>query len=194
MNTRFMSQRVVTDIGNYIESFIESDANNFVGVWRDYLRIKVSLKLDNPLKILMNLKKSESIWCWVNFMYEAIPTFCFICGMVGHGEKFCEKLFDTPIDQIEKPYGAWMRVGPRRRSHTLGSKWLRPGGIIPANNKVVSSGSGVMEVVAVENADNGYQGKKVGNDGKGNQLGVNQGNGEIKGIIDISNSKNKFKN
>lgn len=63
MNTGFMSQRVVTDIGNYIETFIESDTNNFVGVWRDFLRVRVSLKLDIPLKRRMKLKRSESNWC-----------------------------------------------------------------------------------------------------------------------------------
>lgn len=127
MNTGFMSQRVVTDIGNYIGTLIESDQNNFIGVWRDFLRVRVSLNLDVRLKRRMKLKRSDSNWCWVNFRYEAIPTFCFICGMVGHGVKFCDKLFDTPYDQIDKPFGVWMRAEPRRRSHTLGSKWLRPG-------------------------------------------------------------------
>ncbi|KAK1366218.1 hypothetical protein POM88_041779 [Heracleum sosnowskyi] len=49
-------------------------------------------------------------------------------------DKFCEKLFDTPMEMIEKPYGSWMRAEPRRRSHTMGSKWLRSGGTIPSNN------------------------------------------------------------
>lgn len=39
----FMSQRVVADIGNYIGKFVESDANNFVGVWRDHFRVRVSI-------------------------------------------------------------------------------------------------------------------------------------------------------
>lgn len=33
LSARFMSQRVVQDIGNYIRNFVESDINNFVGVW-----------------------------------------------------------------------------------------------------------------------------------------------------------------
>lgn len=94
MSAGFMSLRVVTDVGNYIGKFIESDTNNFVGVWHEYLRIRVSIPLDIPIKRRMKLKKSAENWCWVNFKYEAIPTFCFICGMIGHGEKFCEKLFE----------------------------------------------------------------------------------------------------
>ncbi|WOH12303.1 hypothetical protein DCAR_0831805 [Daucus carota subsp. sativus] len=135
-----MSQRVVIDVGNYIGKFVESDENNFVGVWREFLRVRVAIPLDKPLKRRMKLKKSESNWCWVNFKYESIPTFCFICGMVGHSDKFCAKLFDTPEDKIEKPFGTWMRAEPRRRMHTMGSKWLRPGGISPAKSTVEQGG------------------------------------------------------
>lgn len=85
-----MSQRVVQDDGNYLGKFIESDQNNFIGVWRDYLRVRVSITLDVPLKLRMKLKRNVEQWSWVNFKYEAIPTFCFICGIIGHNEKFCE--------------------------------------------------------------------------------------------------------
>lgn len=59
MSSGFMSQRVATDIGNYIGKYIDGDPNNFVGVWRDYLRIMVSISLDSPIKRRMKLKKSE---------------------------------------------------------------------------------------------------------------------------------------
>ncbi|XP_074350985.1 uncharacterized protein LOC141690199 [Apium graveolens] len=100
MSYGFISQRVVTDIGNYIGSFIEGDVNNFVGVWREFLRVRVSIALDLPLKCRMKLMKSDNNWCWVKFRYEGITTFCFICGMIGHVERFCERLFDTPLDKI----------------------------------------------------------------------------------------------
>lgn len=58
MSPGFMSQRVVLDVGNYISRFIESDSNNFTGVWREYLRVRVTIKLDIPLKRRMKLKKS----------------------------------------------------------------------------------------------------------------------------------------
>lgn len=99
-----LSQRVVTDLGNYIGKFIKSDANNFVGVWHEYFRVRVSIPLNIPFKRRMKLKKKDTNWCWINFKYEGIPTFCFICGMIGHSDKFCEKLFDTPEGMIEKPY------------------------------------------------------------------------------------------
>lgn len=125
MNAGFMSQRVVVDVGNYIGNFVESDNNNFVGVWREYLRVRVTIDLNKPLKRRMELRKSQDVWCWVNFRYEGVPTFCFIYGMIGHGEKFCEKMFDATMEEIEKPYGVWMKAEPRCRTHTMGAKWLQ---------------------------------------------------------------------
>lgn len=72
-----------------------------------------------------------------------------MCDLVGHGEKFCEKIFDTPLEMIEKPYGAWMRAEPRRRSHTIGIKWLKQGGPPPVTNQgtnpVRKGGDGVEQ-------------------------------------------------
>lgn len=58
MHVGFMSQRVVKDVGNYIGTFIESDENNFVGVWREYLRVRVTIDLQKPLRRRMRLSKS----------------------------------------------------------------------------------------------------------------------------------------
>lgn len=103
----FMSRRVVKDIGAYIES----DANNFVGVWREYLRVRVFVNLNVPLKRRMKPRKWENEWFWVNFRYEGVPTFCFICGLTGHNEKFFERIFETPSECIEKPYGFTVESG-----------------------------------------------------------------------------------
>lgn len=61
----------------------------------------------------------------MNFKYEDVPTFYFICGLMGHNEKFYHKIFDTPLEKKEKPYVIWMKAEPRWRNHTIGSKWLR---------------------------------------------------------------------
>lgn len=161
MSAGFMSQRVVQDIGNYIGEFVESDANNFVGVWREFLRVRVSISLDKPLKRRMKLKKNDQQWSWVNFRYESIPTFCFICGIVGHGEKLCERLFDTPGELLERPYGIWMR-DPKRRPHTMGTKWLRPGGITPAKNTAVDDEERSDELVGVKSGKGDNASKKSG--------------------------------
>lgn len=163
MSAGFMSQRVVQDVGNYIGKFIEFDGNNFVGVWREYLRVRVTIDLKSPLKRQMKLRKSQTVWTWVNFKYKGIPTFCFICGMIGHGEKFCERLFETSAEEIEKPYGVRMKAKPRRCNHTMSSKWLRQGGKNPVSFPADTEGDEGMKVVATNYAINEHDPDKLGN-------------------------------
>ncbi|KAK1387792.1 hypothetical protein POM88_015970 [Heracleum sosnowskyi] len=104
------------------------------GICTSFMSQRVATDIDTPIKRRMKLQKSQKEWCWVNFKYEAIPTFCFIYGIIGHGERFCDRIFDTLIESIEKPYGAWLRADPRRKTHTMGAKWLRNGGRFQVKN------------------------------------------------------------
>lgn len=123
-----MSEKIIKEIGNYIGVFVESCASNFMGVWREYMRVRVSIDLSKPLKRRMKIRKMGEECSWINFKYENVPTFCFICGFLGHSEKFCSKLFDTPEQDIIKPYGAWLRAPFKRQVKPIGAKWLRNGG------------------------------------------------------------------
>lgn len=123
----FMSERVVKEVGQYIGCFVESDPKKITGVWRDYLKVRITVNIEKPLKRRIKLIKNGSNWFWVNFKYERVPIFCFICGIVGHSEKYCEKLFDEP-ERIEKPYGLFMCAQERRQFKQIGARWLRNGG------------------------------------------------------------------
>ncbi|KAM6584443.1 hypothetical protein CsatB_011445 [Cannabis sativa] len=127
LSTGFMTEKIVVTAANYIGSFVESDPKNYNGLWRDYLRVRVTVNIDVPLKRRMKLKKTGGEWFYANFKYEFAPTFCFICGLIGHSENFCPKLFDTPEDEIVKPYGSFMRAQPRRKNYLLSSQYLRTG-------------------------------------------------------------------
>lgn len=59
---------------------MESCPSNFT-VWREYLRVRVTIDLEKPLKRRMKVKKSGNEWFWIVFKYENVPTFCFICGL-----------------------------------------------------------------------------------------------------------------
>lgn len=110
----FMTERVVKEVGNFIGEYGESCGRNFSGGWKEYLRVRVQIDLTKPLKRRMKVRKSGDEWTWINFKYENVPSFCFICGIVGHSEKFCSRLFDTPENEIVRPYGAWMRAPFRK--------------------------------------------------------------------------------
>lgn len=121
----FMSEKVLKAVGGYIGTFVSSCPKNFTGIWRDYLRVRVLINVNKPLKRRMKIFYKKEEWLWANFKYERIPTFCFICGVIGHSEKFCHKLFDAPEETIARPYGLFMKAPDRRNNKQIGARWLR---------------------------------------------------------------------
>uniref|UniRef100_A0A803NYG3 Endonuclease/exonuclease/phosphatase domain-containing protein n=1 Tax=Cannabis sativa TaxID=3483 RepID=A0A803NYG3_CANSA len=61
---------------------------------------------------------------YANFKYERVPTFCFICGIMGHSERFCKKLYELPADRIDKPYSIEMKA-PSERNFLVGVSMVR---------------------------------------------------------------------
>ncbi|XP_074348254.1 uncharacterized protein LOC141687015 [Apium graveolens] len=110
-------ERVLKEVGNYVGFFIESCPKNFTGVWREYMRIRVTIDLSNPLKRRMKIRRSGGDWLWITFKYENVPTFCFIYGLIGHSENFCSSHFEMAKEDIVQPYGAWMTAPPRRQTN-----------------------------------------------------------------------------
>ncbi|XP_074374449.1 uncharacterized protein At4g02000-like [Apium graveolens] len=106
----FMSERIMKEVGNQVGRYISSCPSNYKGVWREYMRIRVDIDITKPLRRRMRVRTYGNDWSWITFIYEHVPTFCFICGIVGHADKLCSKLFNTPESDITRPYCAWMRA------------------------------------------------------------------------------------
>lgn len=58
----FMAEKIMQGIGNYIGKFVKGCPNNFTEVWRDYMRIRVSIDLRKPLKRRMKIKMAGDEW------------------------------------------------------------------------------------------------------------------------------------
>ncbi|XP_060974339.1 uncharacterized protein LOC115695596 [Cannabis sativa] len=127
----FMTETTLRKVGNTMGKYLESDPKNFIGVWRDYLRMRITLNIEKPLRRRLKITKDDGTWFWINFKYERTPTFCFICGIIDHSDKYCPKLFNQPIDQIAKPYGEFMKALPPQNHKNVGSRWLRTKGWTP---------------------------------------------------------------
>lgn len=112
----FMSEKIITEVGNQIGRFVSSCPTNFNGVWRKYMCVRVTIDLSKPLKRRMEIRKIGNEWMWITFKYQNVPTFCFICGLLGHSEKYCSQLFEKPECEIIKMYGNWMRALLRRQT------------------------------------------------------------------------------
>ena len=54
------------------------------------------------------VKNEEGGRYWVDFRYERPPTFCYICGILGHDEKHCQA---SPMEQLSgRQYGEWLKA------------------------------------------------------------------------------------
>ena len=73
----------------------------------------------------MKLKRNSGEWFYVSFQYERLPPFCFYCGIIGHSDRLCEKLYDAPVEKVT--YGPKVRANPRKSVATGGSRWLLHG-------------------------------------------------------------------
>ncbi|XP_031112070.1 uncharacterized protein LOC116016045 [Ipomoea triloba] len=121
-------EKVLEQIGNFMGRFIAVDSNNFGGSWNSsYIRIRVALKVEVPLRRKMKLKLREGTSVWIMFKYERLHTFCFFCGMLGHTDKLCSKAMDSNIAPEQYPYGAWLRAPMRRGNTIVRSPWLVTG-------------------------------------------------------------------
>ena len=62
LHTGFMSSRVLKAVGDYIGTFLELCSKNFMGVWREYMRIRVRIDLSKPLTRRMRLMRNKEEW------------------------------------------------------------------------------------------------------------------------------------
>ncbi|XP_060963951.1 uncharacterized protein LOC133033270 [Cannabis sativa] len=149
LQTGNMTLSVVTALENFIGTFLESDPNNFLGVWRDCLRIRVRINVEKPIKRRMKISIDDSSWYWVNFKYERLPTFCFICGIIGHTERFCPRLFLKPLHLQEKPYTLELRASSQRRQTTFGAQWLHSEATVRGETHQAHHGNNLVQNVTL---------------------------------------------
>ncbi|XP_045807554.1 uncharacterized protein LOC123904150 [Trifolium pratense] len=123
----FMSQKVGKNVGDYIGEFLEYDEKNDSLSWRKYMRIRVLIDVRLPLKKSKKIKKPGEESKLIQFKYERLGTFCYVCGLLGHAENKCPKLFDMETTKVVRGWGPELRaeMGKRQGSD---SKWLRQGG------------------------------------------------------------------
>jgi hypothetical protein len=94
-------------IGKYIS--VEVDEDGFA--WGKELRIRVAVRVDQPLLRGINLKSSDAEieGKWFDIKYEKIPHFCFDCGCLVHPAEGCRAVKDDV-----RQWGEWLRASPRK--------------------------------------------------------------------------------
>ena len=89
-----MTEVVGRDIGNNMGRFIELDKRANQSDQAKFMRIRVELPVDKPLRRGGNVVGMEGDKYWVHFKYERLPTFCFFYGKIGHDMKHCNVCLD----------------------------------------------------------------------------------------------------
>ncbi|KAF4362486.1 hypothetical protein F8388_019769 [Cannabis sativa] len=160
--TGFKTDWALREAAKYIGTLVASDPNNFSRVWRDYLRMRVTINVVEPSKRRMKFRKRNGEAFYAYFKYERVPTFCFICGVTGHAERFCNKVYDIPTDQIVKPYSLDMKAPTRRQNFLTASPWLCSGKE-DHRDEHQGSPSTAANNSPVMNARPNYQAKSIAN-------------------------------
>ena len=88
-----------------------------------FLRIRVTVDVSQPLSRGRIVRLGDSDSRWVEFKYERLPIFCYLCGKVDHDEKECVVWLHSAgvINAEDKQYGPWLRATPERlqKSHVV---------------------------------------------------------------------------
>ncbi|XP_012852901.1 PREDICTED: uncharacterized protein LOC105972485 [Erythranthe guttata] len=107
----YRTMEVATRIGNRLGSFTQF-LNSHQADVASFLRIKVAVDVTKCLQRGFFIHKADDAKTWLDFTYEKLPTFCFLCGIVGHTEPKCPLRYDDqfadPGDDF--PYGVWMKA------------------------------------------------------------------------------------
>ncbi|XP_058775409.1 uncharacterized protein LOC131649675 [Vicia villosa] len=114
------SEAIAQKMGNIIGEFVEMDMREAHRNGR-FLRVKAKIDLKSSLKRGTVVRfKGKNLR--VYFKYERLPTFCFVCGRLGHQIKDCEEIDDLgdegyeDLEEQELSYGAWLRASPLPRT------------------------------------------------------------------------------
>lgn len=104
-----MSEGVGKDIGGKFGEYLEIDKRSWQSDQAKFMRVRVNVQIDKPLRRGGYVKNTEGERFWITFKYERLPTFCFICGRMGHDDKHCEVV--TNEQAADRQYFDWLKVG-----------------------------------------------------------------------------------
>ncbi|BFG37834.1 hypothetical protein CerSpe_241080 [Prunus speciosa] len=90
-----MTTMVARKIGSLVRKVLEVDQADGAECIGRFLRVHTQLDVDQPLMRGAFVQFPNDGAKWVNFQYEFLPEYCFVCGHLGHPSCICmEKLED----------------------------------------------------------------------------------------------------
>lgn len=114
--TTYQTKEVGYSIGTTIGLVESVDVNEKGFCLGSFMRISVMIDISKPLCRGRKVRLGGLSQFWVDFMYERMPIFCYLCGMVTHDENDClVGLRRTERMNVEdKSYRPWLRATQER--------------------------------------------------------------------------------
>ncbi|OMO73151.1 Zinc knuckle CX2CX4HX4C [Corchorus olitorius] len=98
-------------MGSILGKVIEvEEPRGRLGINRSFLRVRVENQAKDPLMLGCWVNRAEGNRAWVEFKYEKLSDFCFNCGRLGHGSKFCK---EAAVEN--QKFGPFMRAAPAKQ-------------------------------------------------------------------------------
>jgi 14-3-3 protein epsilon len=99
----FIQPKVGQAIGRFLGELKEYDHRNTVH--STYMRLKVRIDVTKPLQQNWKVRANAGNYVQIVFKYEKLGVFCYLCGLLGHTDKNCPKLFDMDHDDGTRGWG-----------------------------------------------------------------------------------------
>lgn len=80
----FMIESMGILLGNHVGRLVKYDYENNYGNWCSYMRLRVAMKVQEPLVKCFEFTLDGGQAITVNFRYEKPGNFCYVCGPIGH--------------------------------------------------------------------------------------------------------------
>ena len=119
-----ISEEASRDIGSGLGRVIEIDNKAFSSEQARFVRVRVEIPLDKPLRRSGVVANPEGDTVRIGFKYERLVGLCYQCGILGHEAKECSHPRDKT--QREIPYGEWLKAGFRGPVHNSEGRSKRP--------------------------------------------------------------------
>jgi hypothetical protein len=145
----FIQPKVGQAVGQFLGELKEYDHRN--SVHSSYMRLKVRINVNNPLQQSWKVRANEGNYVQILYKYERLGIFCYLCGLLGHTDKSCPKLFEMEHYDGVLGWGETLRPLIKRMGTAATKKYLKDS--IPSLPQTASeNGTGSRFVAAAHNA------------------------------------------
>ena len=102
-----MTKKIGKEIGSNLGIFTAMDTRSWMLEQAKFIRIKVNLPLEKPLRRCGKVASLEGESFCIQFRYERLPVFYFMCGVMGHDERHYKK---NGLPNQTLQYGEWLKA------------------------------------------------------------------------------------